>query len=285
MGMHITINPVLFTLGGLEVRWYGVMMAIGVAVLITWAFQQVKRGADITYDHLMGAAMVGIPSGIVFSRLLHVIDLWSYYSQNPGKIIGGEGLTIYGAILGAALGVWIYSRINKLNFGYIADVITPGIIMGQMLGRVGCTINGCCYGTVSYNNPVAIIYDNPTSFGPLGIPSQPTTVYEIVFLGLLLGVILAFRSKFKPSGVQFFFYLGMYSLWRIGIGVLRAGLTSFIDWHVFGIHIALEQAQFIGIIAAVICFSLIIYRVRKASSAQEIVETAKAEIESKPQNV
>jgi prolipoprotein diacylglyceryltransferase len=110
-------------------------------------------------------------------------------------------------------------------------------------------------------------------------------VYEILFLGVLLAVILAFRSKFKPAGVQFFFYLGMYSLWRIGIGVLRAGLTSFIDWHVFGIHIALEQAQFIGIIAAVICFSLIIYRVRKSGSAQEIVETAKAEIESKSQDV
>jgi prolipoprotein diacylglyceryltransferase len=58
MGINININPVLFTLGGLEVRWYGVMMAIGVAVLITWAFQQVKRGAKITYDHLLGAAMV-----------------------------------------------------------------------------------------------------------------------------------------------------------------------------------------------------------------------------------
>jgi phosphatidylglycerol:prolipoprotein diacylglycerol transferase len=282
MGINISMNPVLFTLGGLQVRWYGVMMAIGVAVLIKWAFQQVNRGAKISYDHLLGAAMVGIPSGIVFSRLLHVIDLWSYYSQNPGQIIGGEGLTIYGAILGAALGVWIYSRINKLNFGYIADVITPGIIMGQMLGRVGCTINGCCYGTTAYNLPWAIIYTNPNSFGPIGVPSQPTTVYEILFLGALLAVIMIFRKYFKPAGVQFLFYLGMYSLWRIGIGVLRAGLTSFIDWHVFGIHVALEQAQFIGIIAAVICFSLIIYMVRKNGSAQEIVDTAKAEIESKP---
>ncbi len=281
MGIHININPVVFTLGGLEVRWYGVMMAIGVAVLITWAFQQVKRGANITYDHLMGAAMVGIPSGIVFARLLHVIDLWSYYSQNPGKIIGGEGLTIYGAILGAALGVWIYCRINKISFGYMTDVITPGIIMGQMLGRVGCLINGCCYGTTSENNPIAIIYDLPNSFGPLGIPTQPTVAYEILFLGALLAFILAFRKYFKPAGVQFLFYLGMYSLWRIGIGVLRAGLTSFIDWHVFGIHIALEQAQFIGIIAAVICFSLIIYRVRKSGSAPEVVEAANAEIESK----
>jgi phosphate/sulfate permease len=91
---------------------------------------------------------------------------------------------------------------------------------------------------------------------------------------------MAFRSKFKPAGVQFLFYLGMYSVWRIGIGVLRAGLTSFIDWHVFGIHIALEQAQFIGIITAIICFSLIAYRVRKANSAPQAIEpVAGTEIE------
>jgi prolipoprotein diacylglyceryltransferase len=106
------------------------------------------------------------------------------------------------------------------------------------------------------------------------VPTQPTTVYEILFLLALFAVIMAFRSKFKPAGVQFLFYLGMYSVWRIGIGVLRAGLTDFIDWHVFGIHIALEQAQFLGIITAIICFSLIAYLVRKAKSTPENIEAA-----------
>ena len=285
MGIHIDINPVLFTFGGLEVRWYGVMMALGVMTLLFWAFMQVRRGAKISYDTLTGAALVGIISGIVFSRLLHVVDGAEnihYYFSQPSRIIGGEGLTIYGAILGAALGVWVYSRLNKINFSYLADVITPGIILAQMLGRVGCLINGCCYGTTVNNLPFAVIYDLPNSFGPLGIPTQPTVAYEILFLGALFAVIMVFRSKFKPAGVQFLFYLGIYSVWRIGIGVLRAGLVNFIDWHVFGIHIALEDAQFIGIIASIICFGLIIYKVRKARSAPQAVEPATvAEIESK----
>jgi phosphatidylglycerol:prolipoprotein diacylglycerol transferase len=276
MGINININPVLFTFGGLEVRWYGVMMALGVAVLILWAFNQVRRGAKLTYDNLLGAALVGIPSGIIFSRLLHVIDLWSYYSQNPGQIIGGEGLTIYGAILGAALGVWIYSRFNKLNFAYLADVITPGIILAQVLGRVGCLFNGCCYGKELIGSPFNIVYTNPDSFAPIGFPVQPTQFYEILFLLAVFAVIMIFRSKFKPDGVQFMFYLGMYSLWRIGIGFLRVG-TPF----AFG----LEQAQVIGIVTAVICVSMIAYRVRKAKSASPVVEPPPAtEIESESKN-
>jgi phosphatidylglycerol:prolipoprotein diacylglycerol transferase len=284
MGIHMNINPVLFTFGGLEVRWYGVMMALGVAALIMWASWQIKRGAKLTYDDLLGAALVGIPSGIIFSRLLHVFDgsqnIQSYFS-NPASIIGGDGLTIYGAILGAALGIWVYCRFNKINFGYLADVITPGIILAQVLGRVGCTINGCCYGTTATNLPWALIYTNPSSFAPIGIPTQPTVVYEILFLLVLFAVIMTFRSKFKPAGVQFLFYLGMYSVWRIGIGVLRAGLVNFIDWHVFGIHIALEEAQFIGIVAAIICFYLIVRLVRQARSEPETTEpAAPARIES-----
>ena len=265
--IEISVNPVLWHIGGLEVRWYGVMMAVGVAMLILWIMNQIRRGAKISYDTLMGAALVGIPSGIIFSRLLHVIDLWSYYSQNPGQIIGGEGLTIYGAILGAVLGVWIYSRFNKLNFSYLADVITPGIILAQVLGRVGCTLNGCCYGTAATVWPFNlfnIVYTN-SDVAELGVPFQPTQVYEILFLLILFAVIMIFRSKFKPDGVQFLFYLGMYSLWRIGIGFLRVG-TPF--------ALGLEQAQVIGIILAVICFSLIVIRCRQLKTQVASVEPA-----------
>ena len=110
MGITIDIDPIAFTIGGALVHWYGITMAIGVVVLIGWVALQIKRGANISFDAMLGAALVGIPSGIICARLLHVIDQWGYYSQYPGRIIGGDGLSVYGAILGAATGVWIYSR-------------------------------------------------------------------------------------------------------------------------------------------------------------------------------
>jgi phosphatidylglycerol---prolipoprotein diacylglyceryl transferase len=253
MGITIDINPIAFTIGSIPVRWYGITMALGVLVLIAWASWQVKKGAKISFDTMLGAALVGIPSGIIFARLLHVLDQWEYYSQYPSQIIGGEGLSVYGAIIGAAIGVWVYSRFTRINYLYVTDMITPGILLAQAIGRIGCVINGCCFGEKATNLPWGFIYKNPGCYAGeyLNTPVHPTHAYEILFLLLLFAFILIFRSKFKPAGAQFLFYLGMYGLWRIGVGYLRIN-----DPFLLG----LEQAQFIGLVSALICFPLMIFR-------------------------
>ena len=276
MGIVIDVNPVAFTIGSTEVRWYGITMAIGVMVLIGWAALQIRRGAKITYDTLLGAALVGIPSGIIFSRLIHVIDQWEYYSVYPGQIIGGEGLSIYGAIIGAALGVWVYSRFVKMNYLYVADMVAPGIILAQAIGRVGCVVNGCCFGEVATNLPWGFIYKNSACYAGqyLNIPVQPTNAYEIIFLLMLFGIIMTFRKKFKPVGAKFLFYLGMYGLWRIGVGYLRINDPF---------AIGLEQAQFIGLVSAVVCFPLMIYRYKRYRLGK-LKDTRTVEMEADTKN-
>ena len=256
MGITIGINPAAFAIGGTEVRWYGITMALGVAVLIGWASWQIRRGAKISFDAMLGGALVGIPSGIIFARLLHVIDSWEYYSRYPGQIIGGEGLSVYGAILGATLGVWIYSRFVKINYPYAADMLVPGIILAQAIGRIGCVINGCCFGEPVTGLPWGIIYTHPNAYagGYMHHPVHPTHAYEIIFLLALFAVVTLFRHKFKPDGARFLFYLGTYGLWRVGIGFLRIN-----DPFLLG----LEQAQFIGLVSALICFPLMYYRYRR----------------------
>jgi phosphatidylglycerol:prolipoprotein diacylglycerol transferase len=135
--INININPIAFSIGSIDVGWYGIMVTLAVITVITWALLSIRKDPKISYDTMINAALVGIPSGAIFARLLHVIDDWSYYWQNPGKIIGGSGLTIWGAVLGAALGVWIYNRFTKRSFGYMADMLAPGIILAQAVGRVG----------------------------------------------------------------------------------------------------------------------------------------------------
>ncbi len=266
--IEIGIDPVAVVIGNFELRWYGILTAVAVAVLMGWMYIQIHRGAKISYDSLLGGALVGIPSGVIFARMLHVIDRWSYYSQNPGQIIGGEGLAIYGAILGAALGVWVYSRFVDFKYAYAADVITPGIILAQMVGRVGCVINGCCYGETVTDLPWGVVYTHSDCYAPIGIPVHPTNAYEIIFLGALFAFIMIFRSRFKVEGSQFLFYLGMYSLWRIGVGILRVQ-TPFL----FG----LEQAQVIGIVTAAICFPLLIYKIIKYRRGKSLVKEQEAE--------
>jgi phosphatidylglycerol:prolipoprotein diacylglycerol transferase len=256
--IEIDINPVAL----FNVRWYGILIAVGVAVLVIWIAWHVHRDKRISVDTVMVAALVGIPSGIIVSRAIHVIDLWDYYSRNPGEIISGMGLTIWGAILGGVLGIWITSKFTKFKFGYFSDVLAPGLILAQIIGRIGCTINGCCYGE-ECELPWAIIYTHPETFGPTTIAVHPTTVYEIIFLVISFVIIMFLRGRLKPEGSLFFTYLGMYSAWRIVIGFMREG-TDFL----FGLH----QAQIIGIIVLVIIIPVMIRKTRWGKAEIEILD-------------
>jgi phosphatidylglycerol:prolipoprotein diacylglycerol transferase len=260
MMITIGISPVAFTIGGISVRWYGIMVALAVLTVVLWVLREVRKGADLSYDTVFTAALVGIPSGVVFSRLLHVIDKWDYYIQNPGQIIGASGLTIYGAVLGATLAIWVYSRFSNFKFGYFTDVVAPGIILAQAVGRVGCTLNGCCYGLptslpwgVVYTHPDSLAYAASLALLP-GTGLHPTQVYEIIFNLLAFGFLLKLRGRLKPDGSLFLVYLSLYSLWRFGVGFLREG-TPFLF---FGLH----QAQVIALIVLAIAIPILAFRTR-----------------------
>jgi phosphatidylglycerol:prolipoprotein diacylglycerol transferase len=118
------------------------MVALAAIVVVLWMLRETKRGTVFPYDTALTIAIVGIPSGIVVSKLFHVIDNIVVaklhpelalagnvidYTRYPELIFSGAGLTIYGAVLGAALGIWVYSKFGNFKFGYFADLIAPGI--------------------------------------------------------------------------------------------------------------------------------------------------------------
>jgi len=262
--IQISFNPVII----FSIRWYGFLLALGVAVVVWWGLRQSKKTGKYTYDDALTAALVGIPSGIVFSKLLHVIDniviakvhpeliLTSRvidYTQFPLKIIDGGGLTIEGAVLGAALGIWVYSLFNKkFPYGLFVDAVAPAIILAQAIGRLGCLINGCCYGLES-NLPFAIVYTNPNSYGPLGVPVLPTQFFEIVYNLIVFGILMGLRNRLKPDGSLFMIYLSLYAVWRIGIDFIRDGNPFFFNLH---------QAQFIGIVTLLITIPVMLRKTR-----------------------
>ncbi len=270
--INIGVNPVAF----FSVRWYGIMVALAVAVVVAWSvWQSRKKGSRFTGDEALTAALVGIPSGVIFSKILHVIDYIVIakfhpeiggiidYTQFPMQIFSGGGLTIEGAILGAALGIWIYSRFTKFRYGAFVDAIAPGIILAQAVGRVGCTINGCCFGLPT-DLPWAFVYTNPASEvdNMLGVAVHPTQVYEIIYDLIVFGILLGLRKKFKPEGSLFMIYLSLYAVWRIGIDFIRDG-----NPFLFGLH----QAQVVGIAILLITVPLMIIKTRLASKEKTVV--------------
>jgi phosphatidylglycerol:prolipoprotein diacylglycerol transferase len=103
----IGIDPVAFSIGAFDVRWYGIMVVLAVVAVIAISLHEAKR-VGLAEEHVYSFSLWAIIGGIIVSRLLHVIDKWDYYMTNPARIIGFEGLTVYGAVLGALLAVLIY---------------------------------------------------------------------------------------------------------------------------------------------------------------------------------
>jgi phosphatidylglycerol:prolipoprotein diacylglycerol transferase len=271
--IYVNIDPIAFHIGSLSIGWYGIMVALAVFTVVGWLVLAVKKDPRLNYNMALNAALVGIPSGIIFSRLLHVIDNWSYYWANPGKIIGGEGLTIWGAVLGAALGIWLYNYFSKHSFAHMADVLAPGIILGQAIGRVGCTILGDDYGFPT-SLPWGFVYTSPNSpafwrYPQMNTPTHPVVLYEIIYCLIVFGILLLLRKKLKPDGSLFTVYLALYAIWRLGSDFLREG-SDFL----FGLH----QAQIIGIIVLIICIGLIAWRTRWVKKGEE------AEVVTKEKN-
>ncbi len=219
--------------------------------MVVWALFWARKDPKIRYETIITGAIVGIPSGYIVSRLLHVIDYWSYFMEHPGEIIGGSGLTIYGAVLGAALGLWIYSRFSKFNYGYVTDMLAPGIILAQAIGRVGCTLNGCCYGT-ECDLPWAITY-TAQEHGGMIQSVHPTQIYEIIYNLIVFGILLLLRKRFRPDGSLFMIYLSLYAVWRLGIDFIREGKGL-----LFGLH----EAQLISIVVLAVTIPLMVWRTR-----------------------
>lgn len=254
--MTINIDPVAITIGSLDVRWYGIMISLGIALLVLWLAREIRNGAKISYEDLLTATIIAVPVAVIFSRLLHILDAWDYFSQNPGQIIGFEGLTIYGAILGAIVAIWGYSRFNQnFRFGYVMDLAAPGIVLAQSVGRVGCLINGCCHGGET-TLPWGITYTHPGAEAPLGVTVHPTQLYEIAFLLVTFGVLMWLRRKVLPEGSLFTVYLSLYALWRLGIGFMWREGEAFL----FG----LQQAQVVSLVVLAIAVPLLIRQFQQA---------------------
>ena len=236
--ISIGISPYAFD----GVRWYLILAAVAVAVIVGWAWWQAKHNNQFSYRTVTIAALVMIPSGIVFARIFHILDNLGYYSHHTSRILSFAGLSIYGAIVGAIIGLWLYSKVGKFSFGKFTDMLTPAIIVGQAIGRVGSLITGCCHG-VETNLPWGIVYTNYWSAAENDIPFHPYPVYEIIILMIILMVVRWLKHRLKRPGSLFAVYLAMYSVWRLASGFLRPNNSL-----LFGLH----EAQVIAIIMLVL---------------------------------
>lgn len=216
------MHPVLFSIGFLTIYSFGAVIAVGylLAAALVWVDAR-RAGKDpvVLLDLGVGLMLSALLGGRVLYILLHLED----YLKDPleGFKIQHGGLVFYGGFAGALLFVFVFIRKRKLPLWKTLDAIVPYAVLVHAFGRIGCFLNGCCYG-------------KPTHlFWGVFFPGQhyrihPTQLYESFFLFVLFGLLrIVSRRKIRGEGSLFCLYLFSYGLFRFGIEFLRGDQETF----------------------------------------------------------
>lgn len=254
MLIKIGIDPVLVTIGGIKIHWYGIMIAIGLYAGIQVALRDApRRGID--RDQLMNVALLAAILGIVGGRLYYVVqNNPSFFVQHPAQILAvwQGGMAFYGAIFGGGLALAISAWRWHIPFWSLLDVGALGMTIGQTFGRIGNIINGDIVGYKT--NGWGFEYTNPNTFGPLNTPVQPANLYELLISLALFLLLWNLRKRIHPEGMLAMIYLVLYSLSQFFIFFLRDNIV------IFG---GLKQAQVTALVVIVLTLPVIAYLLRK----------------------
>jgi phosphatidylglycerol:prolipoprotein diacylglycerol transferase len=238
------MDPIFVQIGPLAVRWYGLLIALGVLVGASWALKAAER-KGLSGDKLLDMSLWLVVAGIVGARLVYVLTSPSAYF-GPGRDwldafkVWEGGISIHGGVLGVLVAAWLYCRRHKLNLWSYMDIMTPVGALGIMGGRIGNIMNGTDTGGRLTDWAIGFHWPEPgtPTFGALGrlvfgddlwqfsppacaaVPfGEPCVVHFTQFYGFLVGFILVFvvawgLRRNLPAGNVFWHFVLWYSVLR-----------------------------------------------------------------------
>jgi phosphatidylglycerol:prolipoprotein diacylglycerol transferase len=218
------LHPELLSLGPIHIRSYGALLAIAFLVG-TWLALKEARRLKLDEDRLVTVVLVSLIAGVLGARMLYVIEhIDEFRRQWAGALaIWQGGLTLYGGVVAGTLAGLVTARRLGQPLWVVADALTPSFALGTMFGRVGCFLNGCCYGRPT-GRSWGVIFP-PDSYAGLefgSVPLHPSQLYN-AFAGLVLFLVFwGLRTRRWTPGVRFWGFLATFALVRIGIDFTRA---------------------------------------------------------------
>lgn len=233
--------PELFSWGFIHVRSWGVLIAVAFLVVMSLISASAKKIKLMTPDDVLEGGIIAIFCGVLGARIAFVVEYWPLFKSDWKEIlmIQHGGLVFYGGLFLALISLVVWARARKFSLIKILDITAPAMLIGIGIGRIGCFLNGCCYGKLT---------THPWGRHFLDVPGivHPTQLYEFmgaVALGLLayaLGRVRKFNDG-QMLGLCFIFY-----------GVLRFGIELL---RVNPVYYSLSSAQWIslGLMAGGIC--------------------------------
>ncbi|EMG27755.1 prolipoprotein diacylglyceryl transferase [Listeria fleischmannii 1991] len=249
------LNPVAIQIGNFSIKWYGIIIALGVVVALLLALREAtKRHFDkeLFVDLLIWA----IPISIICARIYYVIFQWDFYKDNPSEIIKiwHGGIAIYGALIGAVGTAIIFSRIKKISFFQLADIAAPSLLIAQAIGRWGNFMNQEAHGAETTRSFLESLHLPDFIINQMyidGVYYQPTFLYESLWNVLGFVVLLILRRTKIRRGELFLSYVIWYSFGRFFIEGMR---TDSLMWGDFRV------SQVLAVILIVVSVGIMIYR-------------------------
>lgn len=267
--------PTLFHIGPFPVHSFGVMVLLGFLLGLAYAVGQVRRSkagapddtGPISAEHIFDMSVMALFVGIVGARILYVLLDLHEFRNNPWDVfrVWTGGISIHGAIVSTAIYLWWYCRRHKLPFRKFADLGAPSFALGYAIGRIGCFLNGCCYGHAC-DLPWAVKFLKDGREGIYTAPSHPAQLYATL-MGLAMFAILHFwRKRPHKDGEVMLGFFALYCIYRFIDEQFRKGATA--DIFVVG----LTHAQVFSIVALPIIL-IFLFRLRRQPRPQTASRT------------
>ncbi len=244
-------NPVAFTLFGLDIRWYAIIISLGMVLGVILAVRRAKN-FGFTQDGVLDIVLIGIPAAIIGARAYYVIFEWDRYAGDFMAMINirGGGMAIHGGVIAGILAGYIVCKRKKLSPLKALDLFAPSIILGQAIGRWGNFMNNEAHGGVT---------DLPWAIPVNGQMVHPTFLYESIADFLIFLFLLYFDKKYKKTDSEVFLLYGIfYSLARFFIEGMRTDSLYIGDT-------GIRTAQLISVVI-ILVFSGLFYLSRRRYS-------------------
>ncbi|MCR4574679.1 MAG: prolipoprotein diacylglyceryl transferase [Lentisphaeria bacterium] len=230
------MNPVFLHIGSLEIRWYGMMIALGVLATYWLQVWRSKR-YGVNADNIADITFWGLVAGIIGARTLYVIRFWDEYFADGNLLeiiaVWHGGLVFQGGFIAGFIAVIVYAKIKKLDIGAIGDLLAAALPAGHAFGRIGCLLNKCCYGFQPYEGFCAIHYEK----GAAGY--FPVQGVECLGNLLICGAVLLLERFGVAKRRLFIIYMMAYTVLRFCDEFLRG------DYPEEQVHAGLTPAQVI----------------------------------------
>ena len=245
------LDPIIFSMGHLHVSWYGAAVALAIGTGL-WVANREARRVGLPQEVVRSVGIWVAGGGFLGARLLHVVDLWSQYADDPQRILALQrgGLAIEGALLGGLAAGALAAWATRVPVRRLADAVAPAAILGQAIGRLGCFVTGDALGRPT-NLPWGVVYTNPGSMAKeLGVAYQPVFAYEALWDLFVLALLWAFRGRLTRPGGLFGTYLMLYATGKFGVTFLR-------DERVW--VAGLQQAHLLAILLFAVGFAVFVH--------------------------